>query len=114
MKQSTKIDLSDLQDVMEALRKRWPKMPLAEQIDVRARLAAVIKHCEFFDKEVKETINGKLGEQAGEVPGESWKAVMRIDPVTHLDQQMLKVEYPKIHAACSMAATNRVVTFTAR
>jgi predicted phage-related endonuclease len=114
MKQSTKIDLADLTDVMEALAKRWPKMDLAEQIDVRARLAAVIKHCETFDKDIKETIKGKLGDKEGEIPGEVFKAVLRRDPVTRLDQTMLKVEYAKAYAACNKPAVNRVVTFVTR
>jgi predicted phage-related endonuclease len=114
MKASVKIDLSDLSDVMESLRKRWSKMTLAEQIDVRARLAAVIKHCEFFDKDIKDVIKAKLGDEEGEVPGETFKACMRLDPVTRLDQTMLKVEHPKVFALCNKAAVNRVVTFVAR
>jgi hypothetical protein len=114
MKTATKTDLDDLTDVMEALRKRWPKMTLAEQIDVRARLATTIKHCEFFDKDVKDTIKAKLGDKPGEIPGEVFKACLRLDPVTRLDQTMLKVEYASVFAKCNKDAVNRVVTFVAR
>ena len=114
MKTATKIDLTDVQDCMEALAKRWPKMTFAEQIDVVARLKATIKHCEAMEKAVKEQVKAKLGDQAGEVPGELFKATMRLDPVTRLDQQQLKVEYPKVHAACNKDAFNKVVTFVVR
>jgi predicted phage-related endonuclease len=114
MKAATKIDLTDMQDCMEALIKRWPSMSLAEQIDVAARLKAVGKHCETIDKSIKDAVKSKLKDKAGVVPGELFKAVMRLDAVTRLDQTMLKVEYPKIHAACTKPAFNKVITFEVR
>ncbi len=114
MNTSLKIDLEDAMDVMESIKKRLPKMTLAEQIDVAARLKAVEKGCKAVDEAVKTSIKMKLKHKAGEVKGEVFKAVMRIDEPERLNQKLLKEEQPKIVAQYTEVCPTEVITFEPR
>lgn len=97
MNEATKMDLEDLQVLLEQLHKRLPKMPLATRVDVAARLRALSKTAEVIDKDVKEEIKAKLNSKPGTVPGELFKANLAYVPTTRLNQQKFKAEYPKIY-----------------
>jgi uncharacterized protein with HEPN domain len=114
MKQSTLLDLEDVQQAVENLKDRLSKMKLEELIDVAARLKAVAKNCEVIDETCKGEVKKKLGQTPGEVPGEVFKAVMRIDTPSRLDQTALKMLYPKIAAKLTKESPTRVITFEAR
>jgi predicted phage-related endonuclease len=97
MNEATKMDLEDLQGLLEALQKRLPKLPMASKVDVAARLRALSKTAETIDKDVKEEIKAKLNGKPGTVPGELFKATLSYVPTTRLNQQTFKAEYPKIY-----------------
>lgn len=114
MNTSLKIDLDDAKDCMESMVKRLPKLSLAEQVDMAARVKAIKKHCEVIDEEVKTAIKMKLKHKAGEVKGELFKAILRIDEPERLNQKRLKGELPKIAAQYTEVCPTEVITFEPR
>jgi hypothetical protein len=116
MKQGVKVDLADIQDCIEALAKRVKegKLTRAEMVDVAARLKPVAKHCKYIDDTTKDTVKDYLKHRVGEVRGEIFKAVLRIDESTRLDQKQLKEMYPDEYNECCKPCTTEVVTFEAR
>lgn len=114
MKTATLMDLEDVQLAIENLKDRLPKMKLTELIDVAARLKAVAKNCEVIDDNCKDQVKKQLKGKAGEVPGETFKAVLRIDTVSRLDQKAFKEGHPKIAEAYTSDCDQKVITFAAR
>lgn len=119
MNTATKNDLEDMAFILEGLVKRLPKLKLQDQIDVGARIRAVAKHAETIKDYVKDEISKKAKDKAEvgkpyHVKGEAWAAVVSLVPTTRLDQTMLKVEYPDIHAECSKSKPEQRINFEPR
>lgn len=116
MKQGVKVDLLDLQECIEALagRVKNNKLNRAEMVDLAARLKPVAKYCKAIDETVKDYIKDFLKHKVGEVKGEVFKAVLRIDESSRLDQKQLKEDYPEVFEECCKPCETEVVTFEAR
>jgi predicted phage-related endonuclease len=114
MNTETAIDLADLLDAMEHLHKMLPKLTLKTKVDVAARLKAIVKTAKSIDDDVKDEIKDHLKGKAGTVPGEIFKALVGIHPVTRLDQKLLKEERPKIYAEYEKTGDEERVTFETR
>lgn len=114
MNKATKNDLEDMSAILEALVKRLPKLSLEDQVDVCARIRAVSKHANIIDAFVKDVIKRQTKGKPGTVPGDVWKANVSLVPTRRLDQTMLKVEYPEIHAECTKVTEDLRILFEPR
>lgn len=114
MNTATKIDLEDLQSVMEALQKRFGNMTLQTKVDVAARLKAAAKVMEVIDAAVKDEIKLHLKGKAGTVNGEIFKSTVTYSPVTRLDQKLFKEKEPKLFAKYERTNDQATVRFEAR
>ncbi len=114
MNTATKIDLEDLQSVMEALQKRLGKLDLTTKVDVAARLRAAAKTIEAIDTAIKEDIKGRLHGKTGTVLGEVFKASVAMIQCTRLDQKALKEDEPAIYEQYQKTGEQARVTFEAR
>lgn len=116
MKTSVKYDLEDARECLENLERKLKqnKLTFAEQIDVAARLKAIAKHCKTIDETVKAGIKVKRNGKAGEVLGELFKAILRIDTSSRFNQSRFKADDPKTFDAYCESCSTEVVTFEPR
>ena len=114
MNTATKLDLEDLQSVMEALQKRLSKMDLATKVDVAARLRGASKTIELIDSMIKEDIKKQRKGQPGAVLGEVFKANLALVETTRLDQKALKEDEPAIYQQYLKIEEQARVTFEPR
>lgn len=114
MRKSLEQDVVDAGDALESILKKLSKMTMTEKVDVAARLKAVMKNCEDFDKSVKEDFKKFLKDGEGTVPGMVFKAVYKISPVSRLDQKALKEAEPKLVEEFTKTKPEGRFTFEAR
>jgi predicted phage-related endonuclease len=114
MRRSVKQDLFDACDALDHLIEILPKMNMAEQVDVVARLRGASKTIEKLDVAVKRDIKDHLKGKEGTVPGEIFKAVLQLVVTTRLDQQKLKADYPEVFTKCQKTSKEGRITFEPR
>jgi len=114
MQKEIKIDLQELTVSLEHLKDSLETMPLATKIDVAARLKAVRDSVAEIEEHVKNEVKTKLGHRIGELPGEVFRAVLNVFPVTRLNQKVLEVNHPRIFAKCVETKEQEQVTFKVR
>lgn len=114
MNTATKIDLEDLQSVMEALQKRYAKLDLKTKVDVAARLRAAVKTAEVIEAAVKDDIRAQLKGKPGSVSGEIFKANMAMIQCTRLNQSLLKEEWPDLYKQYEDTKEHQRITFEPR
>jgi hypothetical protein len=114
MNTATKLDLEDLQSVMEALKKRLPNMDLKTKVDVAARLKAATKTANEIDESVKDEIKKQRKGKPGAVLGEIFKANLTLVPTTRLDQKAFKEDEPELFAHYQKTEDQARVTFEPR
>lgn len=114
MLKSVKIDLEDLCDAMEHLKAQLPRMTLSECVDVAAKLGAASKTAEAIDDFIKGEIKKKLKHKAGEIKGETFKAILSIVPTTRLDQKALKAGAPNTYEQYCKITPQERINFEAR
>jgi hypothetical protein len=114
MNTATKVDLEDLQSVMEALMKRLPKLDLTTKVDVAARLGAAMKTAKKIDSSIKDDIKAKCGGKPGYIFGEIFKAHFALVPTTRLNQKALKEDEPELFEKYQETEDEGRVMFEAR
>ena len=114
MNKATKIDLADLTDAIEHLEKLVPSMTIETKVDVAARLNGLVKRAETMQSQIKDEIKAQRHGKSGYVLGEIFKAFLNIIHVTRLNQEALKVEYPRAYAKCLETTDQQRITFEAR
>jgi hypothetical protein len=114
MNKQVKQDLAVLPDIFEDFKKEFPKLRLVEQVDMAARINAVRLSCEKLLEDAKDGFKLKTKSRDGIVPGTNFNAVVSVNSVTRLDQKVLKIEYPAVHAKCLRDNDEVRVDFKAR
>ena len=114
MKKAMNLDLIDLSDILEGFIKKLDKLSQPELIDLAARLKPVAKHCETIDKHVKEMVKDKLDHVAGELPGTSFIAELKIVPTERLEQKRFKEERPAMYKEYTKTDEDERVSFKVR
>ena len=114
MNKEVRLDLADAADAVEHLLELVPKMTLQDKIDTCARLRGAAKIIDQIDKLVKDEIKAKLHEQDGSLLGRLYKAILKYNDVTRLNQATLKVERPKIYEQYCDTKSEARITFEPR
>ena len=114
MKQALENDLSDATQTVEAIVARLPKLTLEDKVDVAARLGAIAKTLEAFDKAVKDDIKKHLKHKMGSVVGGMFKAILNLVPTDRLNQKELKEDQPGLFKQYTDTNPVERITFEAR
>lgn len=107
-------DLIDASESVESIVARLPQMTMEQKVDAAARLGAVSKSIEVFDKSVKTDIKNKLKHKAGNVLGGLFKAVLNLVPTERFNQKDFKKDEPKMFKAYTDSTPIERVTFEPR
>ena len=114
MNKSIKDDLLDASDATEHLLKRLPDLSLEDQVDIAARLRAVVKNCGAIDEVIKSNIKKKLREKDGTVLGDLFKATLAVITQKRFDSATFKADQPETYDKYCVDQEQRRVTFEPR
>ena len=119
MNKAVRIDLADAADAIEHLLELLPKMTQQDKIDTCARLRGAAKTIDAIDKAVKDEIKATLAdafgdEKGGTLLGRLYKAVLKYNNVTRLNQATFKLERPKIFEQYCDTKLEARITFEPR
>ena len=114
MNKAVRIDLADAADAIEHLVELLPAMNIKDKVDVCARLRGAAKSIDTIDKAIKDEIKKDLGNKDGTLLGSLFKAILKYNKVTRLNQATLKLERPKIFEQYTETKDEARVTFEPR
>lgn len=114
MKKDISKDLDDLSIIMENLKLAMAKLSSEDLIDVAARLKPIAKACTEVDETTKEYVKKKLKGKEGEVPGNLFKAVMKVIPVNRFNQARFKEVRPVMFESYVDEKDEQRITFELR
>lgn len=114
MKKSIRDDLEVVCDAIEHLRSRIDSMPIFEQVDVGARVSAIVKSSRELSELISGEIKKHLKHTPGDVNGEQFRAHLHVGDVHRLDQKALKENDPETHEKWCKDVTQETVTYRPR
>lgn len=114
MKKQVELDLQDAAAILESLKAGVAGLSRQERIDLAARVCGIAKSAVEIADSIKSDIKVWRRGRKGYVVGEIFKAFLNVFPVQRLDQQKLKVDYPRIYNACLVSEDQQRVTFEPR
>lgn len=114
MNKKIAIDLVDASEATEHLLKQLPDLSLEDQVDIAARIRAVVKNCEAIDRAIKDGIKKKLKNKDGTVLGDIFKANLAYTEVSRFDTTGFKEAHREQYEKWCVVKSEGRVTFEPR
>jgi hypothetical protein len=114
MRPSVDDNLLAASDALEALLMIFPKLKMAEKVDLGARLRAIVKNAGKLDDQIKDDIKERRADKPGTVLGEVFKAILTEVPFPRCDVKALQKEMPKIYADYVVDGSQKRITYEPR
>ena len=114
MNKTIEDDLIVSSDALEHLMKRLPDLPMADKVDICARLRGVVKNAELIDKAIKDEIKKKLKGKEGTVLGDIFKASLALVISERFNNKAFKEAEPDLYQQYLDKSESQRVTFETR